>query len=170
MEPYKLRRWKPKAESLSGQLYTCARPGRSKDKDAIVPDYLIYQWLDGLPGDGALTIISLLGSKSGTKGASEFDFYPFFGAWDTQEERHGKVSFQEWLNKRYKRRAIHVIEHPTYDFQRVPITTLQAVALDIGTLLSRGETVVIVDSGGVTRTEAVVRRHMNFIEDPTTNR
>lgn len=145
-----------------GHLYTCARPGRSKDADRDVPDELVRRWVCGLPGGLDIVIISLLGRKP--DGQSEFSFYSFYGFWDSPEERHGRLSFQEWLDRRHKERPIQVIEHPTHDFRPVPPKTLAAVALVIFELLGVGRTVVLIDSGGETRTKSVCS-YMGFVED-----
>jgi hypothetical protein len=164
MEPYKLRRWKANSSSMSGQFFTCARPGRSKGASGRVPDDLVHRWVQGLPGTDNTAIVSLLGRKHGPEGLSEFSFYSFCGDFDLPSERRGRVSWQEWLNRWHKNRCIQVLEYPTYDFRPIPQETLAAVASDISELLSTGRTVVLVDSGGETRTK-VVCKHMGFIED-----
>ena len=58
-------------------------------------------------------------------------------------------------------------EHPTCDLKPIAPETLDVIAGDINTLLSAGRTVVVVDSGGQTRT-GVVCRHMGAIEDSST--
>jgi hypothetical protein len=108
--------------------------------------------------------VSLLGRKQGPEGQSEYSFYSFCGLGDTPEERHGRLSFQEWLDRYHKDRPILVIEHPTYDFRPVPPETLAAVASDIFKLLGAGRTVVLIDSGGETRTKTVCK-YMGFVED-----
>jgi hypothetical protein len=132
----------------------------------MVSDNLIHEWVSGLPQGEEITVVSLLGRKHGPAGISEFSFYPFYGNWDELSERRGKSSFQEWLRKSYKKRVVQVIEHPTYDFCQLPIETLAAIALDIRRLLLEGQTVVLIDSGGETRTRAVCK-HMEFAEDTT---
>ena len=164
MEPYRLRRWKPNSSSTPGHLYTCARPGRSKGADRDVPEELVHRWVRGLPGGANIAIVSLLGRKHGPEGQSEFSFYSFCGLWDTPAERHGLLSFQEWLHRSHEDRSIQVIEHPTYDFRPVPPETLAAVASDISELLGAGRTVVLIDSGGETRTKTVCK-YMGFVED-----
>jgi hypothetical protein len=95
---------------------------------------------------------------------SEFSFYSFYGGFDSPAERGSRLSFQEWLDRRHKNKSITVIEHPTYDFQSIPIKTLEAVASDIFRHVREGRTVVLVDSGGETRAKRVCR-FMNAIED-----
>jgi hypothetical protein len=167
MEPHKLRRWRWNSSPDSVEFFTCARPGRSKGKSGLVPDYIVDAWVRALPGDNSTVIVSLLGRKHGPKGDSEFSFYPFHGGWDRPAERHGRPSFQEWLEHRHTERSIQILEHPIYDFCRIPPKTLDAVASKISPLLSAGRTVVLMDSGGETRTRQVCK-HMGFIEDTRT--
>ena len=157
MEPYHLRYWRvPK-----GRLVTCGRPGRSKFKDAAkVPDKITHEWVSKLPGPDTV-IVSLLGRKP--DGTSEFSFYPFYGGFDTREQQRGRPSFQQWLNENYPDLRIEVRDHPTQDFRRIPDETLAAVARDISDALAAGKTVVLMDSGGQTRTGAVCN-HMHLAE------
>jgi hypothetical protein len=149
MEPYRLRFW----QVPSGRLATCGRPGRSKYKDAArVPDKITHEWVCNLPGPNTV-IVSLLGRKP--NGTSEFSFYPFYGGFDTADQQRGRPSFQEWLNEYYPDRGIEVREHPTEDFRRIPEHTLAAIARDVVQLVASGKTVVLVDSGGQTRSGAV---------------
>jgi hypothetical protein len=147
MEPYRLREWRVPL----GRLFTCGRPGRSKWKDAPrVPENALHDWVQNLP-EGKLVIVSLLGQKP--DGTSEYSFYPFRGGYDQCDDR--KPTFEAWLAKHYPGRGIVVREHPTVDFKQIPPETLQRAATDIGNVLNRGETVVLVDSGGQTRTGVV---------------
>ena len=148
----------------SVEFFTCARPGRSKGNRDPVSDDVVHQWVRRLPGTSNTAVVSLLGRKHGPDGVSEFSFYSFCGGFDTSAERRGRPSFQEWLDRWHKDRSIQVLEHPTYDFRPVPPDTLRAVASDVGRLLSESRTVVLMDSGGETRTK-VVCKHMGFIED-----
>jgi hypothetical protein len=142
VEPYKLRHWR--LSPAGGEFYTCARPGRSKRGHGKVPDRVVRQWACGLPGGTSLVVVSLLGKKP--DGRDEFSFYSFFA-------RH--QSFQSWLNENDIGRDIQVIQHPTMDMASIPTETLKAVAADIQRLTSEGKTVVLMDSGGVTRTGSV---------------
>jgi hypothetical protein len=108
------------------------------------------------------SVVSLLGRKPDVM--SEFSFYSFVGKFDTFAERGHRPSFQEWLDQRHLGRGIQVIEHPTVDFKPVPPETLTAVASEIDSLLLAGRTVVLVDSGGETRTKAVCK-YIDFVED-----
>ena len=76
----------------------------------------------------------------------------------------GRLSFQEWLDRWHADRSMVLREHPTCDFKPITPETLGAIAADIDTLLSAGRTVVVVDSGGQTRT-GIVCRHIGAIED-----
>lgn len=79
--------------------------------------------------------------------------------------RHSEpAAFQEWLNQWHEELAIVVREHPTCDFKPIEAATLEAVASDIMQLFRGGRTVVLVDSGGETRT-GMVRTHMLAVED-----
>lgn len=86
---------------------------------------------------------------------SEFSFYSFY---DRGE------SFQHWLERRHPERRILIIEHPTTDLVKIPADDLMAIAADIDRLLSAGRTVILVDSGGETRTRQV-SKYMGFVED-----
>jgi hypothetical protein len=151
MEPHRKRRWRRASSTESLSFFTCARPGRSKDKDGKIPDDLVDQWVRNLPGPNT-AIVSLLGAKP--NGVEEYSFYSFYG----------RESFQDWLNRRNPTASIQVIEHPTTDFGIIPLLVLTAVAADVSCLLSEGRTVVLVDSGGETRTRQVCA-HMDFVED-----
>lgn len=160
---HNLRRWR--SPDRSWQFYTCARPGRSKGKARQVEDKTVHEWIRSLPGEANTVIVSLLGRKNGPAGKSEFSFYPsFYGDWDEPQERHGKMSFQRWLDRHHKDRGIRVVEFPTYDGIRVPEATLRAVECEIFRLLSEGRTVVLMDSGGIERTRQVCV-HMGFVEN-----
>lgn len=74
------------------------------------------------------------------------------------------MAFQEWLDEHMSEESLRVIEHPTYDFRPIPTECLEAIRHDILELLVVGETVVLVDSGGQTRTTAVCK-HMDFVEN-----
>jgi hypothetical protein len=78
------------------------------------------------------------------------------------------LSFQDWLDKWYGSLSIILREHPTCDFKPVPLETFEAVSRDICGLASGGRTVVLVDSGGVTRT-GMVCRHISAIEDSSSD-
>lgn len=93
MEPYKLRRWKSKGAPGPGHFYTCARPGRSKEKDGVVPDNVVRKWVDGLPISEGVAIVSLLGRKP--DGLSEFTFNSLYGGFETQADRPGDLHFSE---------------------------------------------------------------------------
>jgi hypothetical protein len=95
---------------------------------------------------------------------SEFSFYSFCGGFDLPSECSGRLSFQEWLERWHADRSIVLREHPTYDFRPIARETLDAVADSIHELMSAGRTVVLVDSGGQTRTR-VACNHINAVED-----
>jgi hypothetical protein len=126
-----------------------------------VPDDLVRRWVLGLPGPNT-SIVSLLGRKP--DGLSEFSFYSFYGGFDLPSEHPGCLSFQEWLTHWYAERSIVLCEHPTCDFEPIGPETLDAVASDIGRLLSAARTVVLIDSGGQQRT-GMVCNQMRAVED-----
>ena len=158
-----LRRWRT-AKCPKSHFFTCARPGRTSNtatKNRPVRDELVRRWVLGLPGPKT-AIISLLGRKP--NGPSEFSFYSFYGGFDLPSDHSGSPSFQEWLEDWHGDLSILLYEHPTVDFQPIPATTLEAVAADINELLIAERTVVLLDSGGQTRTR-VVCNHIKATED-----
>ena len=160
MKPFRLRRWQRISSPDILEFFTCGRPGRSgrqESKSAPVPDSTAHEWVRGLPGGNRTTIISLLGRKSGRGGVSEFSFYTFYGAWDSAEERKGKISFEDWLIRYHSERALQVVQRPTQDYEPIPAETLEAVANDVNRCLAEGRTVILVDSGGQERTGQVCR-------------
>ena len=160
MEPYRLKRWRIGASSgETACFYTCARAGRSKGTKGRVSDQIVSAWVSGLPGPDT-AIVSLLGRKQGRQGSSEFSYYSFSGGFDTCSERGSQPTFQEWLDTQHKQLGILVREHPTYDYCSIPRERLTAIEADIRCLISVGRTVVVVDSGGESRTGRVCR-HMN---------
>ena len=162
MEPFKLRRWKRAGSPERIPLFTCARPGRSQSKQDKVPNAIADKWVAGLPGDTKTAIVSLLGRKP--DGTSEFSFYLFHGKDDSPDERARRPSFQQWLDERHLARDVQVIEHPTVDFKPVSAEVIAKVAADIDRFLGAQWTVVLVDSGGETRTKAVCTA-IGFVED-----
>ena len=160
MEPHKLKKWK--TDSSQGDIayfYTCARPGRSGGPKGRVSDQVVSTWVEGLPGPDT-AIVSLLGRKQGSKGSSEFSYYSFSGGVDTSPERGSKPTFAEWLDTHHTERRILVREHPTYDYWPIPHERLAAIEAEVRHLTSIGRTVVVVDSGGESRTGKVCQ-HMN---------
>ena len=165
-KPFRLKRWRLDTNAGSAHFFTCARPGRSDDEESAweqVPDELVHGWVEGLQKLGTKTaIILLLGRKP--DGRSEFWFYSFCGGCDTSTERGNSLTFEEWLDHHHKDLNILVREHPTNDWGRICAETLDAVKADIEGLISMGRTVIVVDSGGVTRT-GMVCSHMGAKED-----
>ena len=164
-KPYMLRRWRTTGPPESHYFFTCARPGRTgkeESKHAPVPDDLVHRWVLGLPPGPKTSIVSLLGCKP--NGLSEFSFYSFYGGYDVPAEHAGCLSFREWLDCWHGQLSILLHEHPTCDSETIPTETLDALADDINALLSAGRTVVLVDSGGQTRTGTVCK-YMRAVED-----
>lgn len=162
MEPHRIRRWNKASSTDRLDFYTCARPGRSKGANGQVADALVHKWLQGLPKGERVAIVSLLGRKP--DGMSEFAFYSFCGEYDSPEERRRHPTFSEWVAEAGQDRMIKVVEHPTEDLRKIPEETLVALAKDVHSFLEDGWTVVLVDSGGETRTKMVCR-YLQFVED-----
>jgi hypothetical protein len=148
-EPCTLKRCEPEGTPLPGRLFTCARPGRSLGRIADVPDVVAESWVDGLPRANTVHLVSLLGWKE--DGRSEYSFYTFRGG---IEQPDGRPTFQEWLDSRYGQGRFEVHDYPTEDagdeaLSKQDIESLTALIIP---LLSKGETVVLFDSGGAQRT------------------
>jgi len=152
MEPHRLRRWRIRAGPAT-PFYTCARPGRSKGAGGRVSDKDLNAWVEGLPAKQNVVIVSLLGWKP--DGTSEYSFYGF--------HEHGH-SWQEWLDRIHPGSKICVMEFPTTDFQKVPQDVLDAVAEALRRLVSEKKVVILVDSGGETRTKQVCK-FVEAVED-----
>ena len=155
-EPCALTQWVVSAEGLQGQLFTCARPGRSLGrKKKTIDDMAVIHWLNGLPATEAVTtIVSLLGRKPEPDGQSEFSYYSFRSV---HEDRPGSPTFQEWLDRETAPGKYVVIEHPTTDTRPISLDLMNEITASILANLRASRTVVVVDSGGVSRTGAVVR-------------
>ena len=69
-----LRRWR--SPDGSQQLYTCARPGRSKGKDQVIEDQTVHEWARDLPGGTNTVIVSLLGVKTVLAARASFHSTP----------------------------------------------------------------------------------------------
>jgi len=150
-EPYNLAEWVPRdAVHEGGRLFTCGRPGRGTigRRRERVADETLEQWVRGLPGQGIVHLVSLLGSKK--DGYSEFGYYPFRSA----KECGTNPTFQEWLTHRYGSRLI-VHEFPTVDARGIPPPVLTGARRCVLGLLEKGSTVVVVDSAGSQRTARV---------------
>jgi hypothetical protein len=155
-EPCGLTQWCFDATGLLGRLYTCARPGRSLGrKKNTIDDAAVIDWLNGLPKEGTITaIVSLLGRKPEPNERSEFSYYSFRSI---HEDRPGRPTFQEWLDRGTAPGKYIVVEHPTTDTRPIPFDLLNAITESILANLREVRTVVVVDSGGVSRTGAVIR-------------
>ena len=155
MEPYQLRRWTMNtASGTQRYFYTCGRPGRSLGRDCEVPDVTVSEWVNRLPGPDT-AIVSLLGRKGDWNGLSEYSYYSFCGPLDKPEERGNKPSFQEWLDHHHEDLRILACEHPTLDYRDIPSDKVAAIASDVNRLIEEGRTVVVIDSGGISRTGQV---------------
>lgn len=164
MEPYRLKHWNAPTYSSELDFYTCARPGRSGGPKGQVSDELVRRWVSNLPGNGPIVLFSLLGRKQGAKGQSEFhSFYSFYGPWDSDRERAGRPSFENWLSLNFSGRVC-LMERPTYDNQNVPPQTMKLIESDIRSLPAGSWTVVIMDSGGCNRVKPVCD-YLGLVED-----
>jgi hypothetical protein len=154
-EPCGLTRW-VSAEGLYWQLFTCARPGRTLGrKKKTIDDAAVLEWLNGLPPARTVTaIVSLLGRKPEPDGQSEFSYYSFRSL---HEDRPGSPTFQEWLDRVTIPGKYVIIEHPTTDTLAIPLDLMNEITASILENLKATRTVVVVDSGGVSRTGAVIR-------------
>lgn len=163
-EPYRLQRWISSSKLEAGQLFSCGRPGRSISATEHVSEDLIDEWAGGLP-KGPLVIVSMLGSKP--TGDSEFKFYPFRGSGEASQG--GRPTFQEWLDQRYGRDRFEVLEFPTVDTKPVPPTILSAIVSTVQRRLTAGSRVVVMDSGGFSRSGAIVRT-LGFVAEANRDR
>ena len=155
--PHNLRKHKQPAGEK--QFFTCGRPGYcAKNKNRQVPCDEVSAWVLSLPGPKR-AIVSLLGRKPMSQ-KSEFGFHPFYGQWDSMEERGDKTSFQGWLDENHLDLDIIVKEHPTWDkgISREEIESIAAIVLD---QISQGRTVTVIDSAGCSRTGQVAKFFRN---------
>jgi hypothetical protein len=157
-EPHRFRRWKRICASEPIPVYTCGRPGRSLGSKGAVSDSTVMQWLRGLqtrlPPQRSLAILSLLGTKP--DGTDEHSFYSF----------RTSDGFVEWLGQ-YAPFDVTLEHFATVDFQAVPPSLADAVAMALERKLQDGRSVLILDSGGEQRTGAVCRM-IGLTEDPRT--
>jgi hypothetical protein len=163
LKPYRLRRWRVGQPPECLFLFTCARPGRTSkpsSADVDISDDLVHRWVAGLPGPKT-AIVSLLGRKP--DGLSEFSFYSFYGGFDLASNNPGRLAFQEWLDRFHGDRSILLRERPTCDYKPIPLETLVAIQSDVLELASAGRTVLVIDSGGQTRTGQACS-HMGAVE------
>lgn len=155
-EPCGLKHWWFDANGLLGWLYTCARPGRSLGRRKnTINDATVIDWLNGLPKSGTITaIVSLLGRKPEPNERGEFSYYSFRSS---HEDIASRPTFQEWLDRATAPGKYIVIEHPTTDTRPIPFDLLNAITESILANLREARTVVVVDSGGVSRTGDVIQ-------------
>ena len=157
-EPCRLTRWAPKTGQITGQLFTCGRPGRSMGpKKTKISDECVLAWVAGLPTSAEeLVVVSLLGRKK-EDGLSEFSYYSFRGGFDQPQNRPDCPTFQEWLDSHHKSRRYRVCEYPTIDTLPLSDETKCRAVTTILSFMETGKTVVVVDSGGFSRTGSIVK-------------
>jgi hypothetical protein len=107
------------------------------------------------PSTEEIVIVSLLGSKPG--GLSEFSYYGFRSRFEKPEDRPGCLTFQEWLDRNGQPGIYRVCEYPTIDTRPLSEETSQQAVETVLSSMAAGKTVIVVDSGGFSRTGAVVR-------------
>src|SRR5262249_20006112 len=95
---------------------------------------------------------------------NEFSFYSFYGGFDCKSDHAGSLSFQEWLTYWHGDRHIFVRDNPTSDFKPILPKVLDAIASEITNLLPAERKVILIDSGGQTRT-GIVCNHLRAVED-----
>lgn len=143
---YSPKRW---SLTLKGQrlyLWTSARPGRPLGKKAAVPDDACLTWLQDLRNKARPTaIVSLLGWKDANS-KDEHSFYSFKTA----------DGFARWMAKQAP--EVRFLQYPTRDGVTIPDDQLSKIVNAATALLLNGDSVVILDSGGVDRTGAVRRK------------
>ena len=155
-EPSRLQQFRSTKAPFAGKLFTCARPGRSLGPAATpISDAIVKDWVSGLPPIRPLHIISLLGKKPPPKDISEYSFYSFRGGLESERQRPGSVTLQQWLDHHYGPNEFIVIDYPTVDTEQIEVETLSAIRSEVNSLLGSSATVIIVDSGGVGRTGKV---------------
>ncbi len=118
-----------------------------------MPDGWVVDWVNGLPAVGDVAIVSILGCKK--DGISEFSYYSFRSCFD--DDRKDSPTFQEWLDEKFGVGRYHGFEYPTVDTVDSSMETLLQVAERVRASIEAHHTVVVVDSGGVSRTGAVGR-------------
>lgn len=151
-EPYRLKEFVSRAKPFAGRLFTCARPGRSKGSTKkSIGDEVVRAWIGGLPNCRPLHIVSLLGRKPPPSGLSEYSYYSFRGG----HENRKSPTFQDWLDVNFAASGFKVTEFPTIDLRRIDDRDMAEICDYIRSLLKSSVNVLIVDSGGFTRTRSV---------------
>ncbi len=161
-EPYRLERRSSMNGQVAGSLYTCARPGRSMGaKQAEINDTIVESWAEGIIHEigsptvddnrtnDEIIIVSLLGRKP--NGLSEFSYYSFCGGFDSPEQRAGHPTWQQWLSGRYGSK-FRVYEFPTEDLKPVSEDMKRRAIDAVLGFMRSGRTIILVDSGGFSRT------------------
>lgn len=153
-EPCRLIRWIPHTGDIPGSLFTCGRPGRTLgSKKSHVADEVVAKWVQGLPSTEPV-IVSLLGKKPW--GLSEFSYYSFCSQYDKPHERPSDPTFQEWLDTNYEAGKYTVHEYPTTDLEQIEEENQKKIVAMVLALVTAGRTVVVMDSGGFSRTGSIV--------------
>lgn len=155
-EPYRLKEFTSRATPFAGRLFTCARPGRSLGSTKKkIDDEVVLAWVCGLPNCRPLHIVSLLGRKPPPSALSEYSYYSFRGVHELPHIRPQSPTFQEWLDGHFAAGNFMVTDFPTIDLQPIADSNMSEICDRIGKLLDESANVLIVDSGGFTRTGSV---------------
>jgi protein-tyrosine phosphatase len=86
---------------------------------------------------------------------SEYSYYSFRGGHELAEVRPKSPTFQQWLDENFATSGFVVADFPTIDLQPIEDGELTNICDQIHMLLRKPVNVLIVDSGGFTRTGAV---------------
>lgn len=157
-EPYCLKEFTSPEGQFAGRLFTCARPGRSNGSTKKkIDDEVVQAWVRGLPNCRPLHIVSLLGWKPPPTRLSEYSYYSFRGGHESSDSRPRSLTFQEWLEVHFAAGNFVVTDFPTTDLEPIGEAYMKEICDYIRKLLNESANVMIVDSGGFTRTGNVCK-------------
>jgi hypothetical protein len=106
-----------------------------------------------MPGEPPWHLVSLLGHKC--NGLSEYSFYDFRASCEPDD---GRPTFQAYLDRIDEPGSSVVHEFRTVDYQPVRVPMLMEISERIWDLLQGGLTVIVFDSGGMSRVGQVRKR------------
>jgi hypothetical protein len=142
-----LRRWGiPTMDP--GLFYTSPRPGRAEyGPNAPILEEFTRAWFHELERmlPGRLILVCLLGHK-GNDNSSEYEPYRFL---------RDDEDFGPWLRAWFPDIEFH--SHRTVDYRGIPSDLMSQICADVRNCLLADCTPVVMDSGGKTRVECVVR-------------